>query len=301
MLFRSDSFFVRFTASDSEGKASADWPGFEQVSSNGSWATTLSETHIVSPAALNTVRIHFSRVVPSDTGTAPPPGPGITVVPGQSDPPEISVTGLTAYGGGGFDTKPTHMIANRFTYQDDVNYRVGNHGFQFGGFVERLQLNSSKPNRGWGVWSFSSVTNLLISNPNQYRGAIPNYQAPGAPEAASYERGFRQWSYALYVQDDWRIFDRLTVNLGVRWEPYTVPTEVNGRIANLRYVTDTVTSIGDPYWKNKSWGDIGPRIGFAWSPFDSGNTSVRAGFGVLYAPNDPNTYYNQISRMPSSA
>ncbi|HWP85470.1 MAG TPA: carboxypeptidase regulatory-like domain-containing protein, partial [Terriglobia bacterium] len=89
-LTASDSFFVRFMASDSEGNSSADWPGFEQVSSNGSWAFTLSETHIVSPAALNTVRLHFSRVFPFDTGTAPPPGPGITVVPGQSDPPEIS-------------------------------------------------------------------------------------------------------------------------------------------------------------------------------------------------------------------
>jgi outer membrane receptor protein involved in Fe transport len=291
-LTDNDSLFGRFIGSNSQGTQAETFPGFEQSSSNGSWALTLSETHIVSPVALNTVRFHFSRVVPFDTGNAPPPAPGITVVPGQPDAPEINVTGLTVYGGGGFATKPTFMIANRFTYQDDMTWRMGNHGLQFGGFIERLQLNSRKDNRGWGVWTFTSVSNLLQANPGTYRGAIPNFSGE------TYRRGFRQWSMALYIQDDWRITDRFTLNLGVRWEPYTVPTEVNGLISNLRYHTDTEPSLGDPYWINQSWGDIGPRLGIAWTPFASGKTSIRAGFGILYAPNDPNTYYNQMDRNP---
>jgi hypothetical protein len=104
--------------------------------------------------------------------------------------------------------------------------------------------------------------------------------------------------FAFYLQDDWRVSDRLTVNLGVRWEPYTIPTEVNNKIANLRSISDKQGTLGGPYWENKSKGDIGPRLGFAWTPTDSGKTSVRAGFGLLFAPNDPNLYYNQMDRMP---
>ena len=291
-LTEKDSIFGRFIGSNSQGTQAETFPGFEQSSNNGSWALTLSETHIVSPMALNTARFHFSRVVPFDTGNAPAPGQGIAVVPGQADAPELTVTGLTGYGGGGFATKPTFMIANRFTYQDDMTWRKGNHGLQFGGFIERLQLNSRKDNRGWGVWTFTSVNNLLLGTPGTYRGAIPNFSGE------TYRRGFRQWFMALYIQDDWRVTDRFTLNMGVRWEPYTIPTEVNGLISNLRYHTDTEPSVGDPYWINRSWGDIGPRLGIAWTPFASGKTSVRAGFGILYAPNDPNTFYNQMDRNP---
>jgi hypothetical protein len=188
------------------------------------------------------------------------------------------------------------MTANRFTYQDDINYKIGGHSLQFGGFAERFQLNSSKPNRAWGVWTFTSYANFLINNATTFRGAVPGFGI------SNYRRGLRNWMFAGYVQDDWRVNNKLTVNMGVRWEPYTVPTEVNGLIANLHNAyTDTPTTasnVGAPYWLNKSKGDIGPRVGFAYSPFANGNTSIRAGFGVLYSPNDPNLYYNQMDRMP---
>ena len=291
-LTSKDSTFFRFTGSHSEGSTSSGFPGFEQVTSLGSWLLTASHTHVISPMALNTVRVHFSRVLPLDIGNAPTPGAGILVAPGQSDGPELAVTGLTSYGGGGFATKPTGMTSNRFTYQDDVNWRIGNHGLQFGGFAERFQLNSVKPNRAWGVWTFTSIANFLANNSTTFRGAVPGFGI------TDYRRGLRNWMFAFYVQDDWRVNDRLTVNLGVRWEPYTIPTEVNGKIANLRSIGDKEGKLGDPYWQNKSKGDIGPRVGFAWTPTADGKMSVRAGFGLLFTPNDPNLYYNQMDRMP---
>ncbi|MSO19754.1 MAG: TonB-dependent receptor [Acidobacteria bacterium] len=289
-LTAQDSFFVRFTGSSSTGNAPNSFPGFEQVSSLKSWLATLSETHIVSPTTLNTFRFHFNRVIPLDTGNAPAPGPGITLTPGQENLPMVSPTGLTSYGGAGFDTDPTYMVSNRFSFQDDVNITIGGHSLQVGGMLERLQFNGSFPNRSFGVWGFTNVPNFLAGVANTYRGPIPGQ--------GTYERGFRNWAFALYLQDDWRVTPKLTVNLGVRWEPQTVPTEVANRISNLRYITDNQGTVGSPYWKNTSWDEFGPRVGFAYSPFDGGKTSIRGGAGMLYEPNDPNLYYTQMVRNP---
>ncbi len=299
-----DSFFVRITGSNSATTSAPGaggnsgggiLPGFSQTSSLGTFLATLSDTHIFSPTALNTVRFHFNRVNPLDVGNYPPPTPGVTVVPGQNVAPEVDPGGgITNFGGfGALSTAPSFMISNRFTYQDDVNLTRGTHSLQFGGFVERFQLNSFKPNRQNGVWGFASPAQFLAGIPQTYRGAIPGY--------GTYRRGFRNWSFAAYLQDTWRVTPKLTLNLGARWEPYTVPTEVNGLISNLRHITDTTGSVGSPYWKNKSWGNIGPRVGIAWSPFAGGKTSIRAGAALLWEPNDPNLYYNQMDRQPPLA
>jgi outer membrane receptor protein involved in Fe transport len=292
-----DSFFARFTGSDSvtTSAPASPLPGFSQTSSVGSLFATVSETHVFSPTALNTFRFHFNRVNPLDVGNYPAPAPGVTVVPGQPVPPEVDPgSGITNFGGqGALSTAPTFMISNRFTPQDDINLTRGAHSLQFGGLFERFQLNSLKPNRSNGVWGFAGLTQFLAGVPQTYRGAIPGY--------GTYRRGFRNISLGAYIQDTWRVTPKLTVNLGVRWEPYTVPTEVNGLISNLRYITDTQGTVGGPYWKNKSWGNIGPRGGIAWSPFASGKTSIRAGGALLYEPNDANQYYSQMDRQPPLA
>ena len=294
-----DSFFARITGSNSATTSAptptATLPGFSQTSSLGAFLATLSETHIYSPTLLNTVRFHFNRVNPLDVGNYPPPAPGVTLVPGQNVPPEVDPgSGITNFGGfGALSTAPSYMISNRFTYQDDVNLTKGAHSLQFGGFIERFQLNSLKPNRSNGVWGFSSIAQFLAGVPQTYRGAIPGF--------GTYKRGFRNYTFAAYLQDTWRVTPKLTVNLGARWEPYTVPTEVNNLISNLRHITDTTGSVGSPYWNNKSWGNIGPRVGIAYSPFGNGKTSIRAGAALLYEPNDPNQYYSQMDRQPPLA
>jgi hypothetical protein len=93
--------------------------------------------------------------------------------------------------------------------------------------------------------------------------------------------------------------EKLTLNLGLRYEPYTVPVEPKGRLRafwNLRHLMDQQLTPGDPLWINKSKKDFGPRFGFAYSPFASGKTAVRGGFGMLYMPNDPNMFRGMTAR-----
>jgi outer membrane receptor protein involved in Fe transport len=93
---------------------------------------------------------------------------------------------------------------------------------KYGALVERMQFNQSFPNRGYGVWTFSSVTNFLNAVPNRYRGTPPQFGDSFADT--------RQWFFGFYFQDDWQVTPKLTLNLGLRWEPYTVPVEAKGRL-----------------------------------------------------------------------
>ena len=283
-----DSLFARFTGSSSTRTQVLGYPAFSEILSLGTRLLTVSETHIFSPHALNTFRASFNRVFPADQGVYPEFPANLLSVPGQPAPglnPGGNVTGFE-----GFVRPIDYFITNRFSYQDDMNWSLGGHALQFGGMAERLQLNMNQPDRPYGEWNFSSLQNFLAATPSTFRGTPPTQWDP--------VRGARQWFFGLYLQDTWRLTSRLVLNLGVRWEPYTVPTEVNGLIANLRHVTDPETTLGGPLWLNHSMKDVEPRFGFAWSPFGSAKTSVRGGFGVFFVPLDPFVYYLELTRVP---
>lgn len=289
-----DSLFVRYTGSNSSDfftnfpGGALDPAGMNQTSSLGSQLAVVGETHIFSSAMVNVAHFSFSRVTPLDLGIYPTVPSTVIGNKTQSDPSELSPgSGITSEAG--FDTSPTYFTSNRFHFSDDVTKTMGAHQLQFGGMAERAQLNEAFYDRYMGVWAFANITSFLQGVPNSYRGSPPPY--------GTYSRGLRQDLFGLYVQDAWRATPKLTINLGVRWEPYTVPTEVNNLIANLRYFNDTSGTVGSPYYQNKSMGNFEPRVGVAWSPFASGKTSVRAGFGVLYE-NDANQLYTQIVRQP---
>jgi outer membrane receptor protein involved in Fe transport len=286
-LSDSDSLFGRFTANNAERHSYRLYPDRFEVGTIETRLLTLSETRILSPLLLNTGRFSFNRVVPGTNHLLPQTEPYLIPIPGQSDPPGIEpgsgISPLTGTEGPG-----NFFLTNRFALNDDLNLTLGSHSLQFGGMFERLQYNLYFPSRPYGEWRFSNLENFLRAVPDRYRGAPPGL--------GKNRRGFRQWFMAMYLQDDWRVTPNLTLNLGVRWEPYTVPTEVNGYIDNLRNLMDVSPAIGNPYWKNQSWRNFSPRFGFAWSPFQSGKTSLRGGFGLFYVPVDSAIFSPAVTR-----
>jgi hypothetical protein len=86
----------------------------------------------------------------------------------------------------------------------------------------------------------------------------------------------------LYIEDNMRVRPNLTINLGMRYEPSSVPYEEHGEVASLLTLTSLPPQglkLGNPLYPNNTLHNFAPRVGFAWDPFKTGKTSVRGGFG----------------------
>src|SRR5512142_611866 len=90
--------------------------------------------------------------------------------------------------------------------------------------------------------------------------------------------------FGKYIQDDIRLRPNLTVNVGLRYEPATAISEVNGQASNLRNISDPTWTIGNPLIGNPTLKTFMPRLGFAWDPTGSGKTSIRAAAGMYDRP-----------------
>ena len=275
-----DSIFLRTTINNAERSRFNDFPDLFEIGNIKTRLWTVSETKIISPSWLNTFRFAYNRVVPG-TDHIFPAATGTSSVPDQPDPAGVEPGSGLGVRNGTENPRSTYET-KRFAFHDDVNTTMGNHTIQFGGMFERFHYNPNVPFRPYTDWRFGDIADFLQAIPDRLRGT--------PPQLANFERGIRQSFMALYMQDDWKLTPSIALNLGVRWEPFTVPTEVNGLTDNLRRLGDPETTVGDPLWENGSWTSFSPRVGIAWSPFPSGTTSVRAGFGVFFVPTDSTAY-----------
>ena len=155
---------------------------------------------------------------------------------------------------------------------DDAFFTKGKHAIRFGVAVERLMLNQVADTDPNGIWNFGSLSDFLLNNPSKFQGGIHSTLSP---------RNLRQTIFGAYLQDDWRVRSNLTLNLGLRYEMSTVPTETSGKLANLRNLTDATPHLGDPFFSNPTLRNFEPRVGFAWDPFSNGKTAVRGGVGMF--------------------
>src|SRR6202030_946226 len=156
---------------------------------------------------------------------------------------------------------------------DDAFVTKGLHTLKFGVGVERDQLNETTATADYlGTFKFGSMPAFLQNNPKSVVGSVPGLVTP---------RYMRISIVGAYLQDDWRIRPRLTLNLGLRYEMSTVPTETKGKLANLPTLESGAPHLGDPYFANPTLRNFEPRVGFAWDPFGNGRTAVRGGFGMF--------------------
>lgn len=97
-------------------------------------------------------------------------------------------------------------------------------------------------------------------------------------------RDFRELDFVFYGQDDWKVTPKLTLNLGLRYEPTTNPIERRNNLYNItNFRTDTAfTNVPHVMITNPSWKNYDPRVGLAYDPFANHKTSIRAGFGMFH-------------------
>jgi outer membrane receptor protein involved in Fe transport len=150
---------------------------------------------------------------------------------------------------------------------------VSRHTFKTGVDIRRFQVNGPFDLGLNGNYSFGSLREFLAGNVSFFLGTSAT-----SPDS---NRGFRQTNFAAFFEDEFRVTSNLTLNMGLRYEYNTSPSEAAGRLANIRNtLTDTSTTVGDLFNPPKDL--FAPRLGLAWSPFGSHKTSVRAGVGTFF-------------------
>lgn len=249
----------------------------------GAQVASIEETHVISPAILNTFRAGFSRgAFNYDAATFANFGPGLSFVAG-GQPGAITINGgITAAGGnvnaGVWDRR------NLFSYTDAIEIVKGIHSLSAGVWFQRVQENEDTASRRLGMATFSTLTTFL-------QGTLTNFQV--VPNHS--ELGWRSLFGAWYVQDSIKLRPNLTFQVGLRHEFTTGWNERSGRASN--YITGsngvllTAPLVGDSvYTQNNATRLFSPRVGLAWDPFGNQKTAVRAGFGTYYSLIDVLTF-----------
>jgi hypothetical protein len=263
------------------------WP--DQDVSHNQFAT-VGWRRVISPSLVNIAHVSFSR--PTANEPTSPTHAALQFYPdaGRSDG-MVEVSGLTTLGPNIFN--PFIINQNKFTEGDDLYWTRGTHSIKIGASVTRFQTNSLLEIFGGGLWNFFSLANLLNGS------AAINLATPVGPQFYGV-RDYRETDFNPYVNDDWKVSAKLTLNLGVRYEFQTDPTEAHNKITLVpNPATDTgFVSVPNVTRTNMSLHNIDPRIGLAYDPFADHKTSIRAGFGLFHDVVAPSIYWAALTSTP---
>jgi hypothetical protein len=280
--------------------------GFEH---EPAYQTVLSETHIFSPSLLNTFHFGWSRLfITTKNFDAAGNYPTALGIPGIIVPNDLTHTnGLPIFQiSGGISTigdpsnVPDQLGTNNYEETDDVNLIRGRHSLEFGADVYRMQYDVYMDNDEHGLYSY---TGNYTAPSGSYVHPVPTGTKlaglgladllVGAPASGIYSheagtRGARQLDLGFYAQDNYKVNNRLTLNLGVRYDNFFgwPWTEVQNRMYQFEPALSTtqvfqVGTNGIPRSGAKGNNlNFEPRVGFAYSV--TPKTVFHAGFGYYY-------------------
>ena len=307
-----DRLFATYTYDDTPYTQPDQFNNLSVLSQTNRHIAALEESHVFGPRVANTARLGFNRnaVINYQTVAA--------INPAAKDPSLATMFGAFNANtriGGGFTILPaglnggfSHHDWNSIQFYDDAFLTRGTHSLKLGFAMERMRYNFFQSYNPWGILRFNSLTDFLTNQPNSLEGGLPDKVAP---------RGLRQTLFGGYIQDDWRVRPRLTLNVGLRYEMTTVLNEVEGRLTNLRTLTSplpycgtsdpaltTISTPADrtgragctdaaPYYSNPTTRNFEPRFGFAWDPRGDGKMAIRGGFAIFDILPLPGYYYTQ--------
>jgi hypothetical protein len=273
----------------------------------------LGDTYVFSPNALNTFHATLNRdgitkfqvpiITPTTIGVQ-----GVYVaLPNFSN---INISG-DFVSAGGFAT-PGLVNTTTYQFSDDFSLIKGSHQMQFGvNYIRPMQATTFCVYCN-GLFTFSGQ-NTGNAMADFISGSLDSYTQ------LNISHDNEKWQYfGLYAQDNWKVTPRLTVNYGIRWEPYLNGRLLNNQVSHFN-MADFLANVhstvypngpagtlfpGDTGFNtgsrpnNTSWKNLAPRVGVAWDPMGDGKTLIRASFGIFYDMPQTLFYYNYSSEPP---
>jgi hypothetical protein len=262
----------------------ATLPSTGLTTHNNYWNGVLNNTYALSPSWLGTFvfdagTLHLTQARNSTLGFA-------LAFPFSAT--SLTVSGFETYGDNQFATPitffPSLRNQQKYQFRYDIGHATGDHSFKFGvNFIHEPVLSGAFPGNQETLYSFPQDPTFYLANPGQF----PIDYAAGASTTPASDGSFSQnvQRLALYGEDSWRVTRHLTLNYGLRWQTtFGLFTgsghsqELNPAFVTMRALQiPFVTGVPHDYRKQ-----FGPRIGLAYAPGTSGNTVMRAGFGLFY-------------------
>jgi hypothetical protein len=313
-----NQFFARYSFERSEQFQPASLPHGDAggTSGNGSGlirtqGLSLNDTHTFSARWLNEARFGLNRwglifnPIDVNTNLAEKVGiPGVNIADTATAMSQIVFSPGDIRGVGSGGNAPELNYFTTFQYLDNVTYARGRNSLKMGINVIRRRKNKINPDNTVGNFNFGSAltsncagigTGCAI-NPNT--GFTVASFILGYPTSVSRAlllgiAGERKWEYGAYVQDDFRVTKRFTLNIGMRYEYFSPPVEVADRQSNFDPVTGRFVGASDdaviagnkvgrglmfPYRR-----DWEPRIGIAYDIFGTRKTILRSGYGISWS------------------
>ena len=281
-----DYFFGRFSFANT----SLFTPGLIKLS--GSSLTdqpmngALQYTHNFSPTLLNEARFGLNRNLQNilqegANGQNILQFQNISNSPVNFGLPTIAITGYSTFGSS--PVQPEIVGGNTFLYDDDLTWIKGDHTFKFGIDVRFQQFPHLPYLFGRGQYIFAGTPAIAGDPVAEFLLGFPLVSI-GAGKGPSAFMSLHQVNW--YVQDDWKLTPRFTVNAGLRYERTGVITDrFRGRLGVFdEKIGQVVTgrNVDTMGLVNPDNNNFGPRIGFAWQPFHDTRTVIRAGYGIYY-------------------
>ena len=259
---------------------------------------SITDNYIFSPNIVNQARFGFNRLrvtsVPEEPFTAAQLGitnPLASLFPGA---PTIQVAGLdSSFFFGSAPLADQSSRINGYNFNDVLSVTRGNHRLRFGGEYRFSQVKFYFNAFSRGQIIFAGFNNFLTGTGTSLIGS------------GVFDRYYKVTDSNFFVQDDWKVNNRLTFNIGLRYDLYGLPVENQGRLVNLLFdqvrIGTTAAPAGAPNGFVQAEGgslagvptvektlvpvdknNFAPRIGFAYVVSEKNNLVVRGGYGIYY-------------------